>query len=226
MDFRNTRLSFSRPLTSYTKIQRFYSRVIRGHSLQFRQAWLQSKPFLNIGCGDQIHPSFINLDYNWIPGVDLCWNIEAKPLPLPSSSIEGVFTEHCLEHLSFDGANRLLHDVYRVIKPGGILRIVVPDAELYIRLYCQWKAGKKPAFPDGQPTQERSDFFSPIMPVNAIFRNYGHLYAFDYECLELMLRRASFKSVQRCTFASGKNPVLLIDTEARQSESLVVEAVK
>ncbi|MFN9623924.1 MAG: class I SAM-dependent methyltransferase [Cyanobacteriota bacterium] len=226
MDFRHTKLSFSRSLTSYSKVQRIYSNAIRGNPLQFRRKWLIAKPFLNIGCGEQHNPAFINLDYNWVPGVDLCWDLETNALPFPPSSIEGVFTEHCLEHLSFGGAQRLLLDLYRILKPGATLRIVVPDAELYIRLYCEWKVGMQPTFPDGQPSQVNQSFFSPIMPVNAIFRNYGHRYAYDYDCLALLLRTCSFSHIQRCEFSRGRNPTLLIDTEARRLESLVVEATK
>lgn len=49
----------------------------------------------------------------------------AGSLPFPDDSIESIVSHHCLEHVG-DGFLRLMDECYRVLKPGGILRIIVP----------------------------------------------------------------------------------------------------
>src|SRR3712207_5871910 len=99
MDFTNTRLVWNRPITSYSKIQWIISSIIRNRPYFINQAGLRDKEYLDIGCGPNIHRNFINLDYDWRPGIDICWDVSRR-LPLADVSLKGVFTEHCLEHLS------------------------------------------------------------------------------------------------------------------------------
>jgi predicted SAM-dependent methyltransferase len=222
-DFSHTKFSFSRPISSYSKVQQAYSRLIRNQGSQLTRPCFKMKPFLNIGCGDRPHRDFVNIDYNWIPGIDLCWDI-SQSLPFESESIQGIFTEHCLEHLSLQHAQYFLAEAWRILKLGGRIRIVVPDAEIYINTYLDWRKGQKHIFPSGEgPT---TSLFSPIMAVNNIFRNYGHKYAYDFDCMRLLLENCDFSEVARCHFMDGLDPLLLIDTESRRHESLYVEAVK
>lgn len=225
MDFRHTRISLSRRLTSYSKIQRAYSRLIRSHPLQASIRPFKFRKLLNLGCGDRPHSKFINIDYNWIPGVDLCWDL-INPLPFPDSSFEGVFSEHCIEHLTLGTNRTLLAEIHRVLKPGGTIRLVVPDAELYLRTYLAWIEGHKQPFPVPHPNEADPTAFSPIMAVNRIFRDYGHLYAYDYDCLALLLRKQGFHAIERCDFRKGRSSELLIDAESRRCESLYVEATR
>ena len=63
------------------------------------------------------------------------------------------------------------------------------------------------------------------MSVNRIAREDGHLYLYDFEVLAAMLREAGFVDVERQRFRRGRDPKLLLDTEARALETLYVEAV-
>lgn len=80
MDFASTRFSFNRPISSYSKIQRIYSVLVRNRGFQARKTLLSSKDLLSIGCGDRINPDFVNIDFNWIPGIDLCWDVRKSLL--------------------------------------------------------------------------------------------------------------------------------------------------
>jgi predicted SAM-dependent methyltransferase len=51
-------------------------------------------------------------------------------LPAKDSSVTFVFSEHFLEHLFFDEALALLVECHRILTPGGIVRVVVPDSDL------------------------------------------------------------------------------------------------
>src|SRR5215470_9689688 len=58
-------------------------------------------------------------------------------LPIESGSCSGVYASHVLEHLSRNDIDAALAETYRILKPGGIFRLVVPDLELAAREYLQ-----------------------------------------------------------------------------------------
>lgn len=218
MDFTSTKISLKRSISDYTKVKAIHSWIRRGKGNQLAKPEIKSKEYLNVGCGSKAKQEFINLDYEYLPEVDVCWDI-TKGLPFKDASIKEIFTEHCLEHISFSNCKFVLREFRRILKPGGSLRIVVPDAELYLNLYHKAKRGEKVEFPSQTPNE-----VTPIMCVNRIFRNHGHRFAYDAETLKGMLSETSFANVQRVSFMQGCDPKLLIDSESRAAESLYIEA--
>jgi SAM-dependent methyltransferase len=91
---------------------------------------------LNLGCGNRFHPDWINVDL--FPGASRVRQHDLrKPLPFPDQSFEAVYHSHVLEHLPRAAAPGFLGECYRVLVPGGVLRVVVPDLESIARLYLQ-----------------------------------------------------------------------------------------
>ena len=216
-----------RPISSYSKVRSLYSNFIRCKHLQIKNH-IQSKEYLNIGCGPNVMDSFVNLDYMWLPGVDLVWDI-TKGIPFQNNRFLGIYSEHCLEHLSYHQTKFVLAEIFRLLKSSGLVRLVVPDASLYIGIYHQQKNGEKVSFPYGQTAHDIDDkHITSMMVVNSIFRVHGHLYAYayDYETLKVLLESQGFIDVKQETFKHGRHDDLLVDTEYRACESLYVEAVK
>ena len=60
---------------------------------------------------------------------------DARHLPLPDQSMRALYTSHMLEHLNRDGAARFLREAKRVLRPGGILRVAVPDLGILVEAY-------------------------------------------------------------------------------------------
>jgi len=119
---------------------------------------------LNLGCGTKISnkPGVINIDWsiylrlarmkiitpvvplfvrgerleklNSLPDNIMVHDM-AKGIPFDSDSVDVVYHSHMLEHLDRDVADEFLIEVKRVLKPGGIHRIVVPDLEKACRAY-------------------------------------------------------------------------------------------
>jgi predicted SAM-dependent methyltransferase len=224
MDFSKARFSFDRSIWSYSKVQALIGRLVRNKNLQLGALRHSGKSLLNVGCGPNINPDFINLDYYWRPGIDLCWDI-TRGFPLADGVVSGIFTEHCLEHISFDQCKGVLREFYRMLKPAGRVRIVVPDAELYLKLYLRSTAGERVLFPYVSDADYAAGY-CPIMAVNRVFRDYGHQYAYDFDCLSRILQGAGFTGVTRRCFMEGADDRLLLDTEYRKIESLYVEAIK
>jgi SAM-dependent methyltransferase len=80
---------------------------------------------LNLGCGTQKEPQFLNVDGFKECNPDLVWDLNVTPYPWESNSVDGVQMLHVLEHL--DNWWEAFCECARILKPGGFLRIHVPD---------------------------------------------------------------------------------------------------
>jgi SAM-dependent methyltransferase len=91
---------------------------------------------LNIGCGTSVHSDWINLDLRpMLPGVrafDL-----RRGLPFPTAGVDVCYSSHVLEHLTRAEADRFIAEQRRVLRPGGVVRVVVPDLERIARSYLR-----------------------------------------------------------------------------------------
>ena len=210
----------ARSLLSYHKVQRIISRLVRGSTWFIGRKKIRNSPWLNVGCGMWPDPAFINLDWHWKPGVDLCWDLTRGPLPLADASIQGVYSDHCLDCIPHAHFKRQLREILRVLKPGGVFRLVLPDGELYLDLYQKRKTDRTVVFPYGE--HEATGMIS----VNRYAREHTHQYSYDFETLDLLLRQAGFREVSRRSYRQGMRPELLIDRRERSVESLYVEATK
>jgi predicted SAM-dependent methyltransferase len=93
------------------------------------------KTYLNLGCGERIHPEWINLDLTARSNViahDL-----AKGIPFPADSADAIYLAAVFEHIRREDAASFLNEIYRVLKPGGIVRVGVPDLEKICRTYLE-----------------------------------------------------------------------------------------
>lgn len=174
---------------------------------------------LDIGCGPNTRPDTINLDYYWRPGVDVCWDATTR-LPFPDGYVNGIFTEHFLEHLDLPAALDVLRECVRLLAPGGRIRIVVPDLEIYLRGYHG--LGPLPYSDNDQ----LAGLHTPAMSLNRIMRDHGHRFIYDFATLSALCEMAGLEQVVRCQFGEGGHQDLLLDTAWRAPESLYLEAGK
>lgn len=223
MDFSRTNFSLHRPLASYSKVQALVAALIRNRRWLINDSRIRNKTYLDIGCGLNTHSHFINLDYCWHTGIDVCWDLTA-PLPLKSQSLQGIFSEHCLEHLPLGVADALLGECRRLLRKGGVLRLIVPDGQLYLENYAKYHAGLRHIEQPYQNNLVYKGINTPILSVNDVFRGHGHLFIYDFDMLRQLLEQHGFTEIKRESFGSGRDPALLLDTAHRAVESLYVEA--
>ena len=89
----------------------------------------ESKPMkLNMGCGHNKKPGYVNVDCSPVCGPDLVYNLEALPWPWDNDSIAEVLFNHTLEHLGEDSHTflEIMKELYRVCKHGAEIKINVP----------------------------------------------------------------------------------------------------
>lgn len=83
---------------------------------------------LNLGCGTDCHPGWVNVDRHAMAGVDVVWDLEVFPWPWPDSSVDEVMLIHVLEHMGATAAGFLaiVKELWRVCRGGAEVTIVVP----------------------------------------------------------------------------------------------------
>lgn len=91
---------------------------------------------LNLGCGAIFHPAWVNIDLvSSSPEVHV-FDIRKK-LPYFNAEFDACYSSHLVEHLKKEEANQLLAESWRILKPKGVIRIVVPDLEAIVREYLK-----------------------------------------------------------------------------------------
>jgi predicted SAM-dependent methyltransferase len=134
-----------------------------------------------------------------------------RSFPFPAQSINVIFSSHFFEHLFKSDAERLMRDAFLSLKPGGVMRIAVPDLAHAINMYH-----------DGQKRRMLENYFFVDVLSSYLAR---HKYMYDYELLEDALKRAGFEKVQRCAYQQGKTPDIK-QLDNRPEETLFVEAYR
>lgn len=91
---------------------------------------------LNVGCGRCYHKAWTNIDLVAC-GPEVREYDLRRGLPYDDATFDGVYHSHVLEHLSPADAEGMLTECQRVLKPGGVMRVAVPDLEGIARTYLQ-----------------------------------------------------------------------------------------
>ena len=95
-----------------------------------------SSRYLNLGCGRRYHSAWTNLDLESNDPEVVSHDV-TKGIPFEASSFDAVYHSHVLEHLNPEEGKQLIQECYRLLSPGGVLRVVVPDLERIARLYLE-----------------------------------------------------------------------------------------
>lgn len=90
---------------------------------------------LHLGCGPRIIKGYINVDARDLPGVDIA-GCDVTRLPMfEDASVDLIYACHVLEHVQRPGTFSALLEWNRVLRPGGVLRIAVPDWDATVEIY-------------------------------------------------------------------------------------------
>ena len=174
---------------------------------------------LNWGCGDSPAPGWINSDRRPRPGVDLVADIR-EGLPLDADSVDYAASIHALEEVPYPEVVPVLRELRRVLKPGGVLRLSLPDLDKGIRAY---QGNDRDYFlvPDEDARSVGAKFIVQILW-------YGYTRTlFTGDFIEELLLKAGFARVLHCGYRETRGPhPAIVELDNRERESLFVEAFK
>ena len=153
------------------------------------------------------------------PGVDIACDIR-RGLPLESESIDYAVSIHALPEVPYPDLVPVLVELHRVLKPGGVLRLGLPDLEKGIQAYLR---GDRDYFliPD-----EDARSIGGKLVVQMIWYGYSRT-LFTPDFIEEFLHKAGFSKVTHCQYrkTSSRFPEI-VELDNREPESLFVEATK
>jgi len=133
-----------------------------------------------------------------------------KRLPFPAESCEAVFSAHVFEHLFLNELAPLIGELHRILVPGGICRVVVPDLEKIVAL-----------FNVENPEPFLHDMFEIGDRKSA---KYAHHWGFTKASLTRMFLESGFSRTEICDFRKGRCPD--IDKLDNRPWSIFFEAEK
>jgi predicted SAM-dependent methyltransferase/predicted 2-oxoglutarate/Fe(II)-dependent dioxygenase YbiX len=191
---------------------------------------------LHLGAGGHPLRGWVNID---VSGTDFRQDLRWG-LPFPDGAAKYIFASHVVEHLyRYHEAPTVLGEIHRVLAPGGVFRVVVPDVEKCLRAYARgderFFEDRKKTWPWAATCKTRLDHFLTYAGANQTLEGFtGHKYGYDFETLSLALREAGFARVKRSRYMGSEHPPLRVDdassnASARSrgtSYSLFVEARK
>lgn len=164
-----------------------------------------------------------------------------KKLPFENNSVDFLYTSHFVEHLKRYEAVDFLKDCFRILKPGGVLRICVPDMEEISKKYLSKDISFFLKLEDQSDGKNSSlsiadlfvksfygyDIYLKPSFFGKIRSNFirGHFWMYDYQSLKTILRETGFFDIQRLRSARGKTPDIK-NLDIHKEGSLFIEARK
>jgi len=207
---------------------------------------------LHIGCGLEFVEGWENIDAS--PSLKISkipligrplvsmmgganWSKKAgdllKGLSIAPGSCTLMYASHVFEHLSIADFYVALEKVYLYLKPGGILRIIVPDLEKYIEAYIKNRSDKELA------TKAATDFMhhswighqgsrrSFDRRLRDAFSNHRHQWMWDEPSLKNALAKQGFINIRRCNYREWSDPrFAAVEKEIRHADSVCIEGIK
>ena len=174
---------------------------------------------LNWGCGGHTAPGWINADVKEGGGIDLTCDV-LKGLPLETGSVDYAVSIHALPEIHYNDQVPVLAELKRVLRPGGVLRLALPDLLKGVRAY---ERGDRDYFlvPD-----EHAKSMGAKLITQLIWYGYSRT-LFTPEFVLELLGRAGFERAVECRYRQTASSFPdIVELDNREPESLFVEAWK
>jgi predicted SAM-dependent methyltransferase len=147
---------------------------------------------LNIGCGERVHPGWVNIDVK--PRLGTLYHNILDPLPIEDRTVAVIHAEHLVEHLEYGDAVRFIAECHRILMPDGSMRVIIPDAEKYMNAYSK---KDKVFFASLKYLGGSSE---PLPTVNAICNQAFHMggdhrFCWDFETFSRVAQEIGFASI-------------------------------
>jgi len=201
---------------------------------------------LNLGCSGQIIDGWINVDYafgarlskipffralnKYVRFFDMDWDDKIfihdlrKPLPWENESVNIIYSSHTLEHLTKAEGYNLLLECYRVLKPQGIIRIIVPDLQCIVNDY------NAHVFPADEFIENLDVLYidkgSKFKLLLAPLVQFPHKCMYDTRILLSILLKLGFQAQSRKLFESAIPDIRTFEIPERLKFAVIIEGQK
>lgn len=194
-------------ISEFGKIASAYRRLITDSKTVHEYLASHSVRKLQLGAGSHDPAGWLNTDI--FPTGNQVYLDATKRYPFPDGSFQYVFTEHMIQALPWEGGLAMLKECYRVLAPGGKLRVVTPNLAKFVRLLTE------------NPDAETQQFIAaklrvtgwPETPVTGEYifnrqaHDWGHQFLYDPAALRKSLELAGFKQVTEYPVDEKTDPV-------------------
>lgn len=189
---------------------------------------------LHLGCGERPLEGWLNSDY--FPKSPSVLEMDVtKKFPFNDSIFDYVFCEHLIEHITYLNGNFMLAESFRVLKPGGKIRISTPDLNFLIELYGKEKNSRQTEYVKWCAVRFPKNVLYPedVFVINNFVRDWGHRFIYDEKTLNRSLQIAGFSNIVRHELNESSDPELRhLENDARMPagflklETFTLEAEK
>ena len=192
---------------------------------------------LQIGTGTNVMEGWLNSDL--YPRKGMIYLNATKPLPFPNQSFDYIYSEHMIEHISFQDGYKFLEDSFRILRAGGKIRIATPNLSFYLKLFSTNKTPEQKEYMEWMYSnwikKSGASFQNEAFILNLVQHAWGHVFIYDFVTLKSVLEKIGFDSIKQfeCQISEDIN---LKDLEKHGEhtgnvamnhlETLVVEAKK
>jgi SAM-dependent methyltransferase len=201
---------------------------------------------VNLGCGTQTPAGWVNVDYSvgarfaklplfsfvnrklklfnidWNP--DIVLHDLTKPFPWPDESVDVVYSSHTLEHMTREQGRAFLGECHRVLKRGGVLRIVVPDLAVLVSSYTSG------AMTSDTFVENLGVLYEPsrnaLKNRLAPFIQYPHRCMYDARTLKNIFEELGFDARPCKGFDSAIDDIREIELEDRTEQAVIIEGLR
>lgn len=190
---------------------------------------------LHIGAGPNILEGWLNTDKYPTSSAVVFLNA-TRSFPFKNDTFDYIFSEHLIEHLTYAEGQGMLRECFRVLKPGGKMRVATPDLETLVGLCTREKSELQQRYVQWiiDTFLPGSDYHESFVINNAFF-SWGHRFLYDRATLESALARAGFADIVRRSVGASEDDVFRGmeshglasgDEEMNRFETMVLEAVR
>ncbi len=173
-------------------------------------AYLRDHPVkrLQIGAGSSRREGWLNTDIE--PGEGLAYLDATKRFPLEDGVIQYIFSEHVVEHLTYEEGKRMFDEAYRVLAPGGRMRMSTPNLTRFIELFDKNPSAEAKAYLAGKLEWHEwpKEPNAAAIILNLQMSSWGHKFMYDVETLGGALTRAGFQNVREFEENISDDPFL------------------
>ena len=158
-----------------------------------------NKIMVNLGSGHWKFPGWVNMDLDLDSRPDVCANLAAG-LPLRDACVDFMHTEDFIDQLDLEQAGCFLRECHRILKPGGVIRVLTPDVEQLARLYLHEPETLKALWRNNVGVPLRYGTAAEILNVGMRFA--GHTFLYDAATFARLASDAGFRA-ERVAFQTS-----------------------